>query len=353
MAQLHFGGGTPTYLDAMQRSALVTALAQHFSLTERPDRDYGIEIDPRTLRAQELGQLAALGFNRVSFGVQDTNPVVQQAVNRVHSLEDLELLVINARRFGFRTVSFDLIYGLPQQTPASFRETLATVCALGPDSLSVFSYAHLPHLFPAQRMLNDRALPDAPSRLAMFTETIDYLQRVGYEYIGMDHFARPGSHLANARERHDLHRCFQGYASGRSLDTVALGTSAISRIGDGYFQNQKKIGDYARAIDRGGLAIQRGYELDETDCRIGAVINELMCYGTIDKRSWSRTFHAEFDRYFERELGALATLDADGLVTNSGESVTVTAQGRLFLRNIAACFDRQARRDGKAYSTTV
>ena len=351
--QLHLGGGTPTFLNAVQRAGLMGALARGFSLTDSHDRDYGIEIDPRTILAQELGQLAALGFNRVSFGVQDTNPAVQSAVNRVHPLEDLELLVVNARRYGFRTVSFDLIYGLPEQTPASFAETLDTVCALGPDSLSVFSYAHLPNLFPAQRLLNDRALPDAPTRMAMFTGTVDRLQACGYEYIGMDHFARPGSHLARARERHDLHRCFQGYASGRSLDTVALGTSAISQIGDGYYQNEKDLRRYASAISGDGLAIQRGYERTETDCRIAAVIDELMCYGSIDKRAWSRTFQAEFDDYFRHELTALAELDNDGLVANGSGRVEVTPQGRLFLRNIARCFDRQARPAGRAYSSTV
>ncbi|MEL7536741.1 MAG: oxygen-independent coproporphyrinogen III oxidase [Pseudomonadota bacterium] len=351
--QLHFGGGTPTFLNAVQRAGLMSSLARDFTLIDHADRDYGIEIDPRSVHPHELGQIASLGFNRVSFGVQDTNPAVQEAVNRVHSLEELELLVLNARRFGFKTVSFDLIYGLPRQTPASFMATLKTVTALNPDSLSVFSYAHLPALFPAQRLLSDRELPDAASRLAMFAETIAELQSAGYEYIGMDHFALPSSHLARARDRHDMHRCFQGYASGRHLDTLGLGVSAISRIGDGYYQNQKDLRAYAAAMDGNRLAIHRGYELSDGDCRVAAVIDELMCYGSLDKDAWSRTFQADFDRYFAHELLALNTLADDELVNVHEHRIDVTAQGRLFLRSIAACFDRQVRPEGSSYSSTV
>ncbi|MEM1263853.1 MAG: oxygen-independent coproporphyrinogen III oxidase [Pseudomonadota bacterium] len=351
--QLHFGGGTPTYLDAMQRAGVMNALARHFDLSSGPSRDFSIEVDPRTVLAQELSQLAALGFNRVSFGVQDTNPGVQRAINRTHSVADLAILVAAARRYGLKTVSFDLIYGLPEQTPDSFEETLASVVALDPDSLSVFSYAHLPHLFPAQKMLAKQDLPDADSRLTMFATAIDFLQAEGYEYIGMDHFARPGSHLAKARDTHDLHRCFQGYASGGRCDTLGLGVSAISRIGDAYFQNDKDLRGYATAIEQGKYAVARGYQLTAEDRRIATVINELMCYGSIDTDAWNRTYEGYFQAFFADELQALEALSADGLVVVDGQRISVTATGRLFLRNIARCFDRQACAQAGHYSSTV
>lgn len=337
--QLHLGGGTPTFLDAVQRAELITHLVRNFRLSCDADRDYSIEVDPRTLSPGELGPLAALGFNRISFGVQDLNPQVQKAVNREHSLQELCRLVLSSRDAGIEGVSIDLIYGLPFQTPESFRDTLDKILELGPDTLSVFNYAHLPNMFPAQRLIREEDLPSAPQRLVMFEETIARLEQAGYEYVGMDHFAMPDSHLQKARAEGTMYRCFQGYSSHRGADLIGFGVSAISQIADGYYQQTKDIRGYMNTVNAGRLPVTKGYLLTDDDRRRRAVIQALMCYGLIDKRVWQSEFEVKFDNYFEAELSNIRELENDGLIRNEPGRVQVTSSGKLFLRNIARCFD--------------
>lgn len=342
--QLHLGGGTPTYLSPIQRAQLMARLRTSFNLIDDEVRDYSIEIDPRTIDVDALGELAELGFNRVSFGVQDFDPAVQQAINRVQSRHEVERLIRSARQHDFDSVSVDLIYGLPMQTTASFKRTVEQILELRPDTLSVFNYAHLPKMFPAQRLIDGRDLPSAEARVEIFRDTVEALQAAGYLYIGMDHFALPDSHLARAQEKNSLHRCFQGYSSHADCDSVGFGASAISQIGDYYFQNEKRIRHYSDQIDGGGLAIARGYKRDSDDRRVAAVIQSIMCDAGIDKTRWERRFMTSFDDYFAKALGELGDMAKDGLVTLLPDSIRISETGTVFLRTIARCFDRHSQR---------
>ena len=340
VAGIHWGGGTPTFLDAAQRRSLMAALSDNFAWAGDDDRDFSIEIDPRTVVEEDLGQLREIGFNRASFGVQDFDPQVQRAINRVQPEEITSALVRGARNAGFRTISIDLIYGLPHQTRVSFARTLDKVIELRPDALSVFNYAHLPERFPAQRLIKRDDLPCAKTRIELFRESVLRLQDAGYEYIGMDHFALPGSDLATARREGRLKRSFQGYTAGDATETLAFGASAISQIGDGYFQVRKSMPDYLDAINRGSVAIERGYVTTAEDRRVGNVIQEIMCYGTCDKRDWEQRYDEAFPDYFAADLERLQPLADDGLVVDSTERIEVTPLGWSFLRTVAGCFDR-------------
>ncbi|MEO1204428.1 MAG: oxygen-independent coproporphyrinogen III oxidase, partial [Pseudomonadota bacterium] len=314
-------------------------LRRHFRFVDDPDREYSIEVDPRTLLGHEMAGLAELGFNRVSLGVQDLDQRVQLAVNRRQSEARIARLIDAARRHGIDTVSVDLIYGLPLQTTHTFKATLARIVELGPDTLSIYNYAHLPSRFPAQRLLRAKYLPSADERLAIFSMAIDYLTNAGYDYIGMDHFARPDSRLATAQRDGTLHRCFQGYSTHRGCDILGFGASAISRVGEGYFQTIKRLPDYAATIDGGGLAITRGVALTADDERRAAVIQAIMCDGRIDKQALGSEFGVDFDDAFATELAALAPLERDGLVRLGADVIDITPVGRILLRSIAGVFD--------------
>ena len=339
VGQLHLGGGTPTFLNAGQLGELMRSLRGHFGLTQAVDREYSIEIDPRTVTPGMIDALAALGFNRMSLGVQDYDPQVQRAVNRMQSPEDTEAVIEQGRKAGFRSISIDLIYGLPLQTPERFSRTLDRVIEARPDRLAVYAYAHLPKIFKSQRRLRAADLPTAETRLELLGLTIEKLTGAGYRYVGMDHFALPDDELIRTRDSGTLHRNFQGYSTHAGCDIVGLGVTAIGRIGDAYAQNLKGLPDYYAAIDASQLAVHRGIVLNEDDRLRAAVIQELMCYGRISRLEIGRRFAVDFDGYFAPELERLKLLEDDGLVTLAPAVIEVTPAGRLLSRNVAMVFD--------------
>jgi oxygen-independent coproporphyrinogen III oxidase len=337
--QLHFGGGTPNFLDAVRMRELMESLARHFSFSHDTNREYGIEIDPRYADGKYVGALGELGFNRISVGIQDFDPAVQQAVNRIQSFEQTREVIDAARAAHFRSVSVDLIYGLPLQTLDGFSRTLDQIVALGPDRVAVYGYAHLPEMFKAQRQIDAAELPDAATRLALFGCALEKLGVAGYVYIGMDHFARSDDELARAQRAGTLQRNFQGYSTHGDCDIVGLGVSAIGRIGDSYSQNARDLVGYYAALDAGRLPVARGLQLDEDDLIRRELIGQLMCHGVLDKRAFGARHRLLFDEYFLRERKQLAPLLADGLIVEDARMLRVTSRGRLLLRIIAMCFD--------------
>ena len=336
--QLHLGGGTPTFLTAEQMSRLISLLNQHFKFTANAER--GIEIDPRSLADGMLSHLRTLDFNRVSFGVQDFNDAVQLAVNRPQSADDVKGLISEARELGFTSINADMIYGLPLQTPQSFKDTIDQLIALSPDRVSVFNYAHLPERFAAQRKIKDADLPNAHDKLTMFKNTLEQMSDAGYQFIGMDHFAKTSNELAVAQNSQQLHRNFQGYTTHGNCDLLGLGVSSISQIGTAILQNQKELKHYYHAIETQlGCAITKGMQLDNDDVIRADVIKQLICHFQLDMRSIAATYQLNFEHYFESSLKALEPLIADGMVAIEGKRIIVTARGNLFIRIICMCFD--------------
>jgi len=337
--QMHFGGGTPTFLPKKRLIELIDRLERDFQLTDDPSRDYSIEIDPRVTNHSMLQLLAALGFNRISLGVQDFDESVQRAVNRVQPASTVMSVYESARALGFRSINFDLIYGLPCQTAATFSETLDRVIEMRPDRLAVYGYAHMPKLFKAQRQIRAGDLPDAPTRLGLLQLTVDKLCTAGYVYIGMDHFALPEDSLAIARENGTLHRSFQGYTTHADRDLVSFGVSAIGQIGDLYIQNHKSLPEYETAIARGDLPSHQGTRMSADDLIRKDVINQIMCHGFVDAAGIEGKHGIEFGSYFGKELQQLQALQADGLVDLTGGRIALTPVGRLLMRNVAMTFD--------------
>lgn len=337
--QLHFGGGTPTFLSVDQLGILMGSLGRHFNLSEDESREFSIEIDPRTVQGETLGDLASFGFNRVSLGVQDLDPMVQKAVNRVQPLKDTLDLIQEARNYGFRSVSVDLIYGLPLQTLPSWDMTLQAILSAKPDRIAAYSYAHLPRLFKPQRNIDPQQLPSAEDRLQLLKLTVEKLTNAGYVYVGMDHFARPDDELCVAQRNGTLQRNFQGYSTRGGLDLVGLGLSAISRVGDTYSQNAKTLNDYYGALDQGHLPLQRGVRLTADDHARRDVIEQLMCHGVVRHADIEARYHLHFADYFRPELEQLHGMEVDGLVKCDEKTIRVTPAGRLLLRAIAMVFD--------------
>lgn len=338
--QLHWGGGTPTFLSLDQMRALMQVTGEHFQLRGDDSGEYSIEIDPREADAETIAVLRSLGFNRLSLGVQDFDPAVQKAVNRIQSEAQTWAVLDAARAEGFKSVSVDLIYGLPLQTAQSFMVTLDKVIAAGPDRLSVFNYAHLPQMFKTQRQIDEAQLPSAEEKLVILGRTIERLTDAGYLYIGMDHFARPDDELAVAQREGTLYRNFQGYSTHADCDLVAMGATAISKVGNSYSQNLKTLDEYAACIDQGELAVFRGVELDADDLLRRAVITQLICNFALDYAAVERRHGIVFQDYFADELKALNGFVADGLVAVSGQGIQVLPRGRLLIRNICMQFDR-------------
>lgn len=338
--QLHWGGGTPTFISHDQMRALMRVTGEHFQLRDDDSGEYSIEVDPREADAETVGVLRELGFNRLSLGVQDFDPAVQKAVNRIQSEQETWAVMEAARREGFKSVSVDLIYGLPLQSVAGFSATLDKVIAAGPDRLSVFNYAHLPQLFKTQRQLDAALLPSAETKLAILGLTIEKLTAAGYLYIGMDHFARPDDELAVAQRDGTLYRNFQGYSTHADCDLVAMGATAISKVGDSYSQNLKTLDDYAARIDSGELAVFRGVELDADDKLRRDVITRLICNFELDYAPVEARFGIDFPVYFAAPLHALESFAADGLLELGERSLRVLPRGRLLIRNICMQFDR-------------
>ncbi len=342
LTQMHWGGGTPTFLSLEQIASLIDTISRQFVMTPDDSAEYSIEIDPRSAGPASIRALRALGFNRLSIGVQDFDPRVQQAIHRVQPRALVEAALDAARSCGFRSVNFDLIYGLPHQTPESFSNTLDAVIEMAPERLSVFSYAHLPQQFKMQRCLPD-ALPNGPQKLALLQTIIARLSAAGYVYIGMDHFARPDDELALAQAAGTLHRNFQGYSTRADCDLVGVGMSAIGRVGDSYAQNAKTLKTYYEAIDAGGLAIARGVRLDKDDHIRRDVISRLMCHMSLDFAAVGQAHDIDFVAYFANELGELADLAADALVAIDARGLRILPAGRLLVRVVAQVFDRYRR----------
>ncbi|NYE29149.1 oxygen-independent coproporphyrinogen-3 oxidase [Rhodanobacter sp. K2T2] len=315
------------------------ALEDNFTFAAPDSREFGIEIDPRFCDADYVRGLARLGFNRISIGIQDFDPAVQSAINRVHSIEKSHEVIQAAQRAQFRSINVDLIYGLPHQTPESFSATLEKVVGLQPTRIAVYGYAHLPALFKAQKQIRAEDLPDAAQRLQLFGVALEKLSAAGYFYIGMDHFARGDDDLVVAQLAGTLQRNFQGYSTCANCDILGVGVSAISRIDGTYSQNHRQLIDYYRAIEAGDLAVNRGVILTSDDVLRRDVIGRLMCHGELDREDIGRTYDIDFDNYFADELRRLTRYAQDGLVTLSTDRIALTPRGRLLVKNVAACFD--------------
>ena len=353
VSQLHLGGGTPTFLDDAGLTRLMGLLRQRLRLA--PGGEYSIEVDPRTVTQARLQHLAALGFNRLSFGVQDFNPAVQKAVHREQAAEQVFALVHAARALGFESINIDLIYGLPLQTPQSFARTMQMVHNLRPDRIALYAYAHLPERFKAQRRIATADLPTPPDKLAMLAQAVDALQAGGYTYIGMDHFALPHDALAVAKRQGRLHRNFQGYSTHPDCDLLALGVSAIGRIGATYSQNAKTLDEYCDLIDQGQIPVVRGLALSRDDLIRRAIIMALMCQGSLAVESIEQAWLIDFRHYFAPELELLRPMETQGLVQVSDEEIAVTDLGWYFVRGIAMVFDRylQADRNRARFSKII
>ncbi|RZL64594.1 MAG: oxygen-independent coproporphyrinogen III oxidase [Variovorax sp.] len=353
VSQLHLGGGTPTFLDDAGLARLMAALRGAFSFA--PDGEYAIEVDPRTVDAARLAHLAALGFNRLSFGVQDFDPAVQKAVHRLQPAQQVFDLVGHARALGFASINTDLIYGLPLQTVASFDRTLAQVCELRPDRIALYAYAHLPERFKPQRRIATNDLPEGIAKVEMLARSIAALTAAGYVYIGMDHFALPDDPLAVAKRQGRLHRSFQGYSPQPDGDILALGVSAIGRIGATYSQNAKTLAEYYDLLGQGRLPVVRGLALSREDVLRRATIMALMCQGRLDFEAIGLAHLTDARRHFAAELAALEPLQAQGLVQLTDQAIEVTPTGWFFVRAIAMVFDRylQADRNRTRFSRIV
>jgi oxygen-independent coproporphyrinogen-3 oxidase len=338
--QLHFGGGTPTYLDDDQMNALMAALRTAFNFDESDAREFSIEVDPRTVDADGIRYLTDLGFNRLSLGIQDFDPTVQEAVNRMQSYEEVSNLVNAAKASNFKSISFDLIYGLPHQNVASFDATLDRVIGLRPDRLAVYNYAHLPDRFKGQRMINAEDIPEPSTKLDILHHTIDRLLECGYVYIGMDHFALPEDDLVQARGDGTLQRNFQGYSTHGECDLIGLGVSSISSIGNVYAQNAVTTMEYESVIEDGHLPIKKGIAVDDDDLLRAEVIQALMCYDRLDFDDFDAAHGIEFRDYFKAELERLKPLAEDELIDLEPGGIGITPKGRLLLRSIAMVFDR-------------
>ncbi len=339
--QLHFGGGTPTFLSDEEIRRVMAAIRENFRLVE--DGEYSIEIDPRKVGNETIALLGAEGFNRISLGVQDFDDAVQRAVNRIQSEEETLRVIHAARANGFKSVSIDLIYGLPKQTLLGFGVTLDRVIAADPDRLSIYNYAHMPTLFKPQRRIHEDDLPEPQVKLDILSMAVDKLTSAGYVYIGMDHFAKPEDELAIAQRQGRLHRNFQGYSTHSDCDLVALGVSSIGKIGPTYSQNHRDLEGYYGALDRGQLPIMRGMELNADDLVRRAIIQALMCHFEISKSSFNIAYLIDFDSYFATELAELLEYEREGLLEISKDWITVTPKGRMLIRNICMVFDRYLR----------
>jgi len=339
--QLHFGGGTPTFLSDDEIRQVMGAIRKYFQLVE--DGEYSIEIDPRKVSDATVALLGEMGFNRISIGVQDFDPEVQKAVNRIQSEEETLQVIRAARANGFKSVSIDLIYGLPKQTIAGFKATLDKVIAVNPDRLSIYNYAHMPTLFKPQRRIHDEDLPAPQTKLDILKLAVNTLTDAGYVYIGMDHFAKPDDELAVAQRQGRLHRNFQGYSTHSDCDLIAVGVSSIGKIGPTYSQNFRELEEYYDALNNNTLPIMRGMELNADDLVRRAIIQALMCHFEISKESFNISYLIDFDQYFATELKELAEYENEGLLELSSQWISVTPKGRMLIRNICMIFDKYLR----------
>ncbi len=352
--QLHWGGGTPTFISHDEMRELMRVTGEYFTLRNDDSGEYSIEIDPREVGAETIALLREIGFNRMSMGVQDFDPQVQKAVNRIQSEEETMAVLAEARRVGFKSVSIDLIYGLPFQGVTSFARTLDKIIAVNPDRLSVFNYAHLPELFKPQRRINEADLPSPAEKLDILSMTIERLAQAGYVYIGMDHFAKPDDELAIAQRSRTLYRNFQGYSTHADCDLVAMGTTAIGKVGNTYSQNVRGIDDYYQRLDAGQLPVFRGIDLSDDDVLRREIITQLICHFELDIPSIERQFGINYHAYFNSEQEDLLSMQNDGLLQIDEHHVHVLPAGRLLIRNICMVFDAYLReKAGQRYSKVI
>lgn len=341
--QVHLGGGTPTFLSTAQIEQLMKLMKTRFQFES--DAEIGLEVDPRSVTPADIRRLRELGFNRISIGIQDLDPEVQRAVNRVHDVTRVAAIVGAARASRFDSISVDLIYGLPLQTTEAFAETIEQVIDMRPDRLSLFNYAHLPHMFKAQQHIKAEDLPSPATKLALFRNSTNRLLDAGYEFIGMDHFALPEDDLARARRDGTMVRNFQGYSTHGGLDLLAFGPSAISQVGDAFAQNERKVLDWQIAVREARLPIARGLKRTADDHLRAEIISAIMCTGGLDYRVFERDWQISFSAYFATELQRLQPLADDGLLVWTEHGFESTAEGLLFLRAIAMAFDAYLNRD--------
>jgi len=352
--QLHFGGGTPTFLSVEELSQVMQKVREKFNAQPSESKDFSIEIDPRSVDPHYIQVLGELGFNRYSLGVQDVDIKVQRAVNRVQSVKMTREVMDACRDAGAKSINIDLIYGLPFQTPKSFKETVDVVIGMNPDRLSIFNYAHLPEMFKPQRRINAEDLPSAEQKLEILQNTIEQLSEAGYVYIGMDHFAKPDDELVIARETGHLHRNFQGYTTHGNCDLVAMGVSAISKIRGVFSQNAKDEAGYVAALQKNQLPIIKGYVSTDEDRLRSKVIQRIACYGDLDMADFEHKFGIDFNAHFANELQSLQAMVDDGLVVITPDRLQVTAKGRLLVRNICMAFDQYTRvSDNSRFSKAI
>jgi len=337
ISQLHWGGGTPTFLLPPQITRLMALLRTYFNFSDTAE--LSIEVDPREIELSTIDHLAKEGFNRLSLGVQDFNKEVQKAVNREQDEDFIKQLLTRAKEQGFNSTNLDMIYGLPLQTKESFAFTLEKVLALDPARLSIFNYAHMPSLFAAQRKINEDDMAKPAEKLAMLQHTIQFLTESGYQFIGMDHFAKPDDELALAQQKGVLHRNFQGYTTQEDADLLGLGVSAISQIGHCYSQNQKKLSDYYQQVEELGHAQWRGVALSKDDLIRREVIKQLICNFKLNKKEIEQKFNLDFEQYFAEDINLLKPFIDDQLVTLDAQQIQVLSTGKLLIRNICMCFD--------------
>jgi oxygen-independent coproporphyrinogen-3 oxidase len=353
VSQLHLGGGTPTFMSDDELRQLMALLEMHFAFA--PGGEYSVEVDPRTVDDKRLAVLAELGFNRLSFGVQDFDPVVQKAIHRIQPADQVFKLVEASRRLGFESINVDLIYGLPLQTPESFDRTLKQVNSLRPDRIALYAYAHLPERFKPQRRIHAEDLPSGAAKVAMLSRSLDALTDAGYVYIGMDHFALPDDALAVAKRQGRLHRNFQGYSTQADCDLIALGVSSIGRIGTTYSQNAKTMEEYCDLLDQGRFPVVRGLALSRDDLIRRSVIMALMCQGHLQFEAINLAWLIDFKTLFANEMAQLEDMQVQGLVQLSETGIQVTGMGWFFVRGVAMVFDRyvQADRNRSRFSKII
>ncbi len=343
--QLHWGGGTPTFISHDEMRELMAVTRKHFNLHDDDSGEYSIEIDPREVSRESIKLLRELGFNRMSLGVQDFNPAVQKAVNRIQSREETLAALTAAREENFKSISVDLIYGLPLQTVESFDQTLDELIEISPDRVSVFNYAHLPERFKPQRRINEDDLPSAATKLEIFKHCMEKLTNAGYVYIGMDHFAKPDDELTIAQKNGELYRNFQGYATHADCDLVGIGITSIGTIANSFAQNARTMDEYNAKIDQGELAVFRGVEIDNDDLIRREAIMQLICHFKLNFENVEKQYNINFNDYFSDELERYKIMVDDGLITMDEHSIEVTSRGRLLIRNICMVFDRYIKPD--------
>ncbi|MDO6746226.1 oxygen-independent coproporphyrinogen III oxidase [Gilvimarinus sp. 1_MG-2023] len=340
VSQLHWGGGTPSYISEEEMTWLMQATARHFRLLDTDEGEYSVEIHPARMPISKLVHMRELGFNRLSMGVQDFNSKVQEAVNRYNSVEQVSELMSVARAQGYHSISMDLIYGLPFQTRASVTQTLNQVIDLAPDRLSLFNYAHLPHLFKSQRLIKTDTLPQAEEKLDILHSAIDQLQRAGYVYIGMDHFAKPDDSLVIAQQQGRMQRNFQGYSTHAECDLLAFGVSSISYYGGTYVQNVKTLNEYHALIEQGQPALQKGVRLTREDHLRRWIINQLTCHFELDFNALAQKFAVQPEEHLAAELATLQPMIEDGLIERTAQGLRVLNRGRLLIRRVCMAFDQ-------------